>query len=87
MITHLRSLELGDNRRTRSPIEERYTWPVRTVLLGGGNLRVTSYQIDSRKLVAVIRSFDPGQTPLTELCKETSELPGAGDPSTALRMT
>ena len=26
-------------------IEERYTWPVRTVLLGGGSLRATSYQI------------------------------------------
>ena len=26
-------------------IEERYTWPVRTVLLGGGGLRATSYQI------------------------------------------
>jgi len=29
----------------RSLIEERYTWPVRTVLLGGGSLRATSYQI------------------------------------------
>jgi hypothetical protein len=26
-------------------IEERYTWPVRAVLLGGGGLRATSYQI------------------------------------------
>jgi len=26
-------------------IEERYTWPVRPVLLGGGGLRATSYQI------------------------------------------
>ena len=26
-------------------IEERYTWPVRTVPLGGGSLRATSYQI------------------------------------------
>jgi hypothetical protein len=26
-------------------IEERYTWPVRTVLQGGGSLRATSYQI------------------------------------------
>ena len=30
----------------RPLIEERYTWPVRTVLLGGGSLRATSYQID-----------------------------------------
>jgi len=30
----------------RSLIEERYTWPVRAVLLGGGSLRATSYQID-----------------------------------------
>lgn len=29
----------------RSLIEERYTWPVRAVLLGGGSLRATSYQI------------------------------------------
>jgi hypothetical protein len=29
----------------RSLIEERYTWPVRTVLLGGGSLWATSYQI------------------------------------------
>ncbi len=29
-------------------IEERYTWPVRTVLLGGGSLRATSYQIAVR---------------------------------------
>ena len=29
----------------RSLIEERYTWPVRTVLEGGGSLRATSYQI------------------------------------------
>ena len=28
-----------------SLIEERYTWPVRAVLLGGGSLRATSYQI------------------------------------------
>jgi hypothetical protein len=26
-------------------IEERYTWPVRAVLLGGGGLRATSYQM------------------------------------------
>ena len=30
-------------------IEERYTWPVRAVGLGGGGLRATSYQ--SRKIV------------------------------------
>lgn len=30
----------------RSLIEERYTWPVRAVLLGGGSLRATSYQIE-----------------------------------------
>ena len=29
----------------RSLIEERYTWPVRAVLLGGGSLRATSYQM------------------------------------------
>jgi len=29
----------------RSLIEERYTWPVRTVLLVGGSPRATSYQI------------------------------------------
>ena len=30
-------------------IEERYTWPVRTVLLGGGGLRATSYQITLKR--------------------------------------
>jgi len=30
----------------RSLIEERYTWPVRTVLLGGGSLWATSCQIE-----------------------------------------
>jgi hypothetical protein len=34
-------------RRARLLIEERYTWPVRTVLLGGGSPRATSYQIKS----------------------------------------
>jgi hypothetical protein len=32
----------------RLPIEERYTWPVRAVLLGGGGLRATSYQMCAR---------------------------------------
>jgi hypothetical protein len=31
----------------RSLIEERHTWPVRAVLLGGGSLWATSYQIFS----------------------------------------
>ena len=35
----------------RSLIEERYTWPVRTVLLGGGSLRATSYQIFQPRFV------------------------------------
>jgi hypothetical protein len=33
----------------RSLIEERYTWPVRTVLLGGGSLWATSYQMETRR--------------------------------------
>ena len=32
-------------------IEERYTWPVRAVLLGGGGLLATSYQIFFRASV------------------------------------
>lgn len=36
------------NLKVRSLIEERYTWPVRAVLLGGGNLWVTSYQMAQR---------------------------------------
>ncbi len=32
-------------------IEERYTWPVRTVLLGGGSLWATPSQILSGQLL------------------------------------
>jgi hypothetical protein len=38
----------------RSLIEERYTWPVRTVLLGGGSLWATSYQIFLSELTAPV---------------------------------
>ena len=37
-------------------IEERYTWPVRTVLLGGGGLRATSYQILIRGLPVTVQN-------------------------------
>ena len=43
----------------RSLIEERYTWPVRTVLLGGGSPRATSYQI-LLSLAGTIQRFSKG---------------------------
>ena len=53
----------------RSLIEERYTWPVRTVLLGGGSLWATSYQIWYRTAQMRKRQLGPevGQRPHADI--------------------
>ena len=48
-------------------IEERYTWPVRTVLLGGGGLRATSYQIFQEVIESVEALPPEDQILLTEI--------------------
>jgi hypothetical protein len=46
----------------RSLIEERYTWPVRTVLLG---LRLEAHEIQQPEMAALVK---PSQRPGTESC-------------------
>jgi hypothetical protein len=52
----LQALSLEPDGWARLLIEERYTWPVRTVLEGGGSLRATSYQIYRSFLLAQLSS-------------------------------
>jgi len=52
-------------------IEERYTWPVRTVPLGGGSLWATSYQIQRCGEVVIQMLANVRQTTIEPLIKTT----------------